>query len=135
MTPAVPVTQEHVRQAHALYCDLTGQNLQLRYDREREWFELLRSGFTLEDVRRVVEYLQREIRHDRRNVGALKLSNLLRTDQFEEDLNISRVRLHSPARTRTQEKPPMEPPAMNPETLARKRQEVIQRLARFRSTL
>jgi hypothetical protein len=31
----------------------------------------------------------------RRNVGALKLSNLLQLDRFEEDLNISKVRLRS----------------------------------------
>jgi hypothetical protein len=40
--------------------------------------------------------LQREIRHGRRNVGALKLSNLLQPDRFEEDLNISRVTLSPP---------------------------------------
>ena len=40
-----------------------------------------------------MRYLQKEIRHTRRNVGALKLSNLLQLDRFEEDLNISRVRL------------------------------------------
>ena len=28
-----------------------------------------------------------------RNVGALKLSNILQLDRFEEDLNISKVRL------------------------------------------
>jgi len=41
--------------------------------------------------------LQREIRHTGRNVGALKLSNLLQLDRLEEDLNISRVRLRSEA--------------------------------------
>jgi hypothetical protein len=45
----------------------------------------------------VVTYLQREIRAQRRNVGALKLSNLLQPDRFEEDLQISRVRLRAPA--------------------------------------
>jgi hypothetical protein len=36
-----------------------------------------------------VRYLQEEIRASRRNVGALKLSNLLQLDRFEEDLNIT----------------------------------------------
>ena len=45
------------------------------------------------DLRRVIVYLQREIREGRRNVGALKLSNLLQPDRFEEDLNIRSVRL------------------------------------------
>jgi hypothetical protein len=82
-----------LEQLHQTYCRLTGQNLSLRFDRERLWFEFLRAGFTLADLTRVVRYLQKEIRHSRRNVGALKLSNLLQLDRVEEDLNISRVRL------------------------------------------
>ena len=84
---------EQIAAAHQLYCRLTGQTLRLGFDRERQWFEWLRAGFTPEDLRRVVVYLQREIREGRRNVGALKLSNLLQPDRFEEDLNIRRVRL------------------------------------------
>ena len=92
-----------VGQAHQLYCQLTGQTLRLAFDRERLWFELLRAGYTLQDVRSVILYLQREIRVQRRNVGALKLSNLLQPDRFEEDLQISRVRLR-----------PLTPPAPPP---------------------
>ena len=84
---------ERIQQAHAFYCHLTGQRVSLRFDRERLWFEWLRDGFDLEDLRWVISYLQREIRERRRNVGALKLSNLLQLDRFEEDLAISRVRL------------------------------------------
>lgn len=86
-----------IAQAHQLYCQLTGQKLRLDYVRERQWYELWHQGFTLEEVRRVILYLQREIREGRRNVGALKLSNLLQPDRFEEDLNIRRVRLEPPA--------------------------------------
>jgi len=82
-----------LEQLHQTYCCLTGQNLSLGFDRERLWFEFLRTGFTLADLGQVVRYLQKEIRHTRRNVGALKLSNLLQLDRFEEDLNISRVQL------------------------------------------
>lgn len=88
---------EPIVPAHELYCRLTGQKLRLDYVRERQWYELLHQGFTLEEVRRVIVYLQREIREGRRNVGALKLSNLLQPDRFEEDLNIRRVRLEPPA--------------------------------------
>lgn len=91
-TPALR-TPELIQQAHRLYCQWTGQTLPLRFDRERLWYEFLHAGFTLEDLAQVVRYLQKEIRHTRRNVGALKLSNLLQLDRFEEDLNISRVRL------------------------------------------
>lgn len=87
------IDPEHIATAHQFYCHLTGQRLRLGFDRERQWYEWLRAGFTLEDLRRVILYLQREIREGRRNVGALKLSNLLQPDRFEEDLQIRRVRL------------------------------------------
>ena len=34
--------------AHHLYCQLTGQSLRLGLDRERQWYEWLRAGFTLQ---------------------------------------------------------------------------------------
>lgn len=92
----IPVDPALITQAHALYCQLTGQRLSLRFDRERMWYELLRGGVNLEELQQVIRYLQREIRQGRRNVGALKLSNLLQPDRFEEDLAISRVRLAPP---------------------------------------
>ena len=90
--PPASIPQQ-LQQLHQTYCHLTGQSLSLRFDRERLWFEFLRAGFSLADLTQVVGYLQKEIRNSRRNVGALKLSNLLQLDRFEEDLNISRVRL------------------------------------------
>ena len=54
-------------------------------------------AFAPHQLEGVVRYLQKEIRAGRRNVGALKLSNLLQLDRFEEDLNISQVRLHAPS--------------------------------------
>jgi hypothetical protein len=82
-----------IQQMQQTYCRLTGQSLSLRFDRQRLWYEFLRAGFTAHELTRVIGYLQKEIRQSRRNVGALKLSNLLQLDRFEEDLNISRIRL------------------------------------------
>jgi hypothetical protein len=62
----------------------------------RHWYELLQGGHTLEEVRQLIGYLQREIRPGRRNVGAHKLSDLLQLDRFEEDVQIRRVRLDLP---------------------------------------
>jgi hypothetical protein len=103
-------SSKQITAAHQLYCQLTGQNLRLGFDRERQWYEWLRAGFTLEHLRRVVAYLQREIRHGRRNVGALKLSNLLQPDRFEEDFNIRRVRLEPPPLPPTQAPAPLAAP-------------------------
>lgn len=87
----------HIEHLHQLYSRLTAQNLSLRFDRQRCWYEFLKAGFTQADLEQVITYLQREIRAGRRNVGALKLSNLLQLDRFEEDLNISHVRLRPPS--------------------------------------
>jgi hypothetical protein len=97
MNADLATVRAQIEQLHQLYSRLTGQTLSLGFDRERLWFEFLRAGFTTDDLSRVVGYLQREIRHQRRYVGALKLSNLLQLDRFEEDLNISQVRLRPPA--------------------------------------
>jgi hypothetical protein len=105
--PVLPVIIQHT---HARYCQLTGQTLRLGFERERLWFELLRAGYAQDDLRRVVTYLQREIRAQRRNVGALKLSNLLQPDRFQEDLQISRLRL--PPQTPSPRPPP--PPTRRP---------------------
>ena len=123
---------ERIQQAHALYCRLTGQRVSLRFDRERLWYELFHAGFNEDELQRVIRYLQREIRAGRRNVGALKLSNLLQLDRFEEDLNISRVRLYLPKPSNPLASPPPAPPP-NPELDEAARQRALQILARFRA--
>lgn len=119
-----------IQQVHALYGQLTGQRVSLGFDRERMWFEVLRAGFTAADVARVIGYLQREIREGRRNVGALKLSNLLQLDRFEEDLNISRVQLRNP-------KPPVPSvtktqPALTPGQAEAARRRALEKFAQWR---
>ncbi|HEV2224957.1 MAG TPA: hypothetical protein VGR84_18335 [Candidatus Acidoferrales bacterium] len=122
-----------LQQLHQTYCQLTGQSLTLGFDRERLWFEFHRAGFNLSDLIQVVGYLQKEIRHARRNVGALKLSNLLQLDRFEEDLNISRVRL-------TASPPPKSPATLRPSTCSpaeqeRGRKRALEQLRRLKETL
>jgi len=125
MNPSPSSLCSQIQELHQTYCRLTGQNLSLRFDRERLWYEFLRVGFTGNDLTQMVAYLQREIRHTRRNVGALKLSNLLQLDRFEEDLNISRVRL-TPATA-----PPLKAPSASttsPADRVRGRQRALDQL-------
>jgi hypothetical protein len=122
---------ERIQPAHALYCRLTGQRVSLRFDRERLWYELFHAGFNEEDLQRVIRYLQKEIREGRRNVGALKLSNLLQIDRFEEDLNISRVQLYAPKPSKPAAAPPTPTPDPQQEEAARQR--ALQILAKFRA--
>ena len=124
---------QRIQQAHALYCRLTGQRVSLRFDRERLWYELFHAGFNQDDLQRVIRYLQREIREGRRNVGALKLSNLLQLDRFEEDLNISRVQLYAPPKSPKPLAAPVAAPPPSPEEVEASRQRVLQILARFRA--
>jgi len=72
--PPPAIGLEQITAAHQLYCQLTGQSLRLGFDRERQWYEWLRAGFTPQDLRRVIAYLQREVRENRRNVGSRKTS-------------------------------------------------------------
>ena len=123
--------KERIDQAHALYCRLTGQRVSLRFDRERLWYELFAADFTQADVQTVITYLQREIRHGRRNVGALKLSNLLQLDRFEEDLNISRVALRAPKPPARSTPSPSQSATPQAKEQARKRG--LEILARFRA--
>jgi hypothetical protein len=106
--PSAQNWREPVRQLHELYCRLTGQNLTLRFDRERLWYDFLQAGFTAADLHRTILYLQKEIRAQHRNIGSIKLSNLLQLDRFEEDLQISRARFKPPAL------PPKPPPELTP---------------------
>jgi hypothetical protein len=100
------------------------------FDRERQWYEWLRAGFTPEDLRRVITYLQREIREGRRNVGALKLSNLLQPDRFEEDLNIRRVRLEPLPRP-----PTITPAPLSDQQRELRRLEALHRLQQIKENL
>ena len=129
-SPAALLAQ--LQELHQTYCQLTGQHLAWRFDRERLWWEFLHSGFTRAYLVRVVGYLQKEIRHTRRNVGALKLSNLLQLDRFEEDLNISRVRLRAPPPPRQAAVPP---PTGSPAEQERGRQRALEHLRQLKATL
>lgn len=132
MNPAP--TASAILAAHQLYCQLTGQPLTLRFDRERQWFEWLRAGFNDEDLRQVITYLQGQIRHQRRHVGALKLSNLLQPDRFEEDLHIARVRLRPPSPSPRPEALPTPSPVSAAEEEAR-RQRCLQQLHQLKERL
>jgi hypothetical protein len=129
----IPVHPEQILEAHQLYCQLTGQKLSLGFARERMWFELLRLGYGPEQLQSVIRYLQREIRHARRNVGALKLSNLLQPDRFEEDLNIATVLLNPPKAPRPL--PAQAQPMANPQALEQRRLTALAQLQALKTRL
>jgi hypothetical protein len=121
---------ERIQQAHALYCRRTGQRVSLRFNQERLWYQLFQAGLNEADLQRVIGYVQLEIREGRRNVGALKLSNLLQLDRFEEDLNISRVRPYAPKASSPASPPPTSTSSQEDRAA---RQHALQILACFRA--
>jgi len=127
------LTLEQIHNLHALYCRLTGQNLSMGFERQRLWFELLRLGYGPQQLQQVIGYLQREIRAQRRNVGALKLSNLLQPDRFEEDLNISKVRLHKPPSPTVQQ--PVHTSAIDPSVQQLGRQKALHCIQKLKQEL
>ena len=99
-----------IQKAHRHYQALTGAKLPMAPHRERLWYEWIKAGYQTNDLNQVIEYLKQQIRQQRRNVGALKLSNLLDLDRFEEDLAISRINLRpAPERTKHTAPPPVLP--------------------------
>jgi hypothetical protein len=107
----------------------------MRFDRERLWYEFLRAGFNTQDLKTVITYLQKEIRANRRNVGALKLSNLLQLDRFEEDLNISRVRLRPVPPPASFSLTPKQPPTVTPAESDNLRREATQAFYKLRQQI
>jgi hypothetical protein len=128
---------QRVRQLHTIYCQMTSQELPLRYDRERLWHDWLRAGFDANDLRELLNCLIADIRSARRNPGALRLSNLLQPDRFEEDLHLYRMRTKQRTNS-TAPKPactvPKQPPLTEAEDLAM-RQRALVALAKIRDSL
>jgi hypothetical protein len=133
VNPSLPAWDSGaIARAHALYSELTGQSLPLHLERQRQWALILAQGYGLEDLRRLILYLQREIRAGRRYPGALKLSNLLQLDRFEEDLALSALRLRPPS---TPPASPSPPPPLDPVEDAAARQRALEILRQFRQSL
>jgi hypothetical protein len=124
-----------IQAAHQLYCQLTNQKLSLRFDRQRLWYDFLQAGFTTDQLKLIIAYLQKEIRAGRRNVGALKLSNLLQLDRFEEDLNISTVRLRPASSSSSSRPTPPDPPPLTPVQFENLLQQAKAHFDRFRQQL
>lgn len=79
---------------HAHYCARTGFELILNDPRRRMWWDWCCYAawtWTKDDLGRVIGYLLSQIKVDKRNEGALKITNLIgQPDKFEEDLGLAK---------------------------------------------
>jgi hypothetical protein len=85
------ITRERVAALHTWYCQALQVEMPLTPGAEYAWFQWLRTGYNGPQLKRVLRYLVREIRADRRMPGAIKLSHLLDPEQFAEDLALSQI--------------------------------------------
>lgn len=79
---------------HAHYCARTGFEMILNDPRRRMWWDWCCYAawtWSKDDLGRVIGYLLRQIKIDKRNEGALKITNLIgQPDKFEEDLGLAK---------------------------------------------
>lgn len=88
--------RDRIEQFHRGYCESTGMELSLRPEREMIWAAFIAEGFTEADVRLVGEWLRRKVQKGERNVGCLKLVNMIsRFDDFEQELALCRAELRN----------------------------------------
>jgi hypothetical protein len=84
----------NIQQLHAAYCQATGFDLPLRFDRQRTWFDFEKAGFTKEDLLLVVKWVRRQFsRGNGYGPTSLRFSTLLQLDYFEEKLMLARQEL------------------------------------------
>jgi uncharacterized protein YdaU (DUF1376 family) len=90
-SPAPPDIRDRIPGIHTWYCEQMGHGHgAIDAARERQWFEWFKVGFQEDDFKRVLKYLRNQIDLGARNHGALKLSNILMTDKFGEDLMLAK---------------------------------------------
>ena len=71
---------------HHQYKMMTGLDLRLDFERERQWWEWCKRGNTVDDLILVVNYLKKAVYKKERNPGCLKFHNLIgNADYFDED--------------------------------------------------
>ena len=85
---------------HREYRLHTGMDLRLDFERERQWWEWVKRGNTLEDLRLVIQYLKKKVYKKERNEGCLKFHNLIGLlDYYDEDLQMAKAEARKPKPT------------------------------------
>lgn len=81
------MTDQKIKDLHAAYVSLSRMDVALRFNRESAWMEFIRAGFTVDDLKAVLQRLVRLVEQGERRPEALKFSNVVEgLDRFEEEL-------------------------------------------------
>lgn len=80
--------EKRAKALHEWFCKETGQNLPWTVVWRFRWEQWLSAGFNGHQLRRVILFLRRQISEGKRQLGALKLMNLLDVESFQADLGL-----------------------------------------------
>lgn len=95
--PAPVPVRDRIQALHAWYCDNV-MSVPLAPEIERLWLGFFKAGYNGHQLAAVIQYLRRQIAQSKRNIGSLKLTNLLQISEegslvkFSEDLALSGYR-------------------------------------------
>ncbi len=94
------MTTEDHRESHAIYCTLAGRDLPLTMTIHWQWNLWKSKGWTMDDLRLVVQHIKMLIKEDRRRPESLRFHNLIgNTERFNEDLAEARALARVPRET------------------------------------
>lgn len=134
-------TEKAIAELHAWYCERTGLQTKLFFS-QRLWYDLAKSySFDFAQLRAdcelLVRYLKRELAREKRNIGALKLSNFLQPDNFDADLAIAKLEFTKRSRQLRESGDPGQLDCVGVETPAddATRGKIAQQLRSFRRSL
>lgn len=83
---------DHIETLHKVYCQFSGFDISIGYDRERAWYEYIKAGYDAEDLRLVLIHLKRGIKSGNRNPGCLRFRYLIENlKDFDEELAMARA--------------------------------------------
>jgi hypothetical protein len=86
-----PQSGERIGPIHAWYCQQMGAEVRLDAMVERLWHDWFTAGYDEDQFKRVFKYLRGQIKNQKRNDGAVLLSNMLQPDRFGSDLALASV--------------------------------------------
>jgi hypothetical protein len=101
---ATEAKRAEIQALHSLCVELTGRDVELTMEREGQWLDWKKRGWSEEDLGTVVRYIKKGIKNGKRNQGALKFENLIGIPQkFESDLAEARAVAGRPAAPRVEQ--------------------------------
>jgi hypothetical protein len=117
MPPIDPVWPQRIEAIHAWYGEQMGFKSAPDMQEQRLWFDWFKAGYDEEQLKTVFRYLRGQTKQAKngRNPGAITLRNMLRPDQFKEDLRLALAAKKPIAEQKAKE---IEAKPMSPQALA-----------------